>query len=145
MVEVGDPPIQLRVAATIPARPADAFARLLDCDRYHDWWPLRVRAIQGQEGAIEVRPLPGVRIVMVQQPREGEDELTYAYLRGPLRGTGTWRVRPVDGGTEVEYTIRLRPVNALIGLLAATPLFRFKHGRDVRGIIRRLGAEAVDA
>ena len=129
-------PIQITVSSDLPCSAQQVYDALWHCERFSEWWPVPVT--QHGEQAILVHPLPLVSIQMNRIAGEPSRRIIYEYVTGPFRGEGEWSIHALPNGAHVDYTVRLRPVNALIALGASTPLFRFKHRRDILGIMSRI-------
>ena len=132
--------IELRVSRVLQCTPARALAVLEDWRRYPEWWPLSVSL---DSGALVVRPLPLVRLVLEPAPCASPGQVVFRYTRGPFRGTGTWEVAgEPEGPAKVGYLIQLGPAARAIELVSSTHLFRARHRRDIEGILERLEARA---
>lgn len=60
---------------------------------------------------------------------------------GPLTGTGTWTLDPVDGGSLFTWTERIRLAAPLVGEPAASlyrPIMRLLMGRAMEGLRRHV-------
>lgn len=131
--------IVLSVAGVAPCPPHRAFELLADWRRFGDWWPIPVEALSEPERTIVLRPLPLVRIVLTPGRVIPGRSALYSYIGGPFRGEGEWSISgPPAGPAEVEYRVRLLPVNRLVAAAAATRAFRAKHRRDIEQILARI-------
>lgn len=126
-------PIQITVSSDLSCSAQHVYDMLWHCERFSEWWPVRVT--NHGEQAIIVHPVPLVSIQMNRIAAEPPRRIVYEYVTGPFRGEGEWSIRELPNGAHVDYTIRLRPVNALIALGASTPMFRFKHRQDILAIM----------
>jgi uncharacterized protein YndB with AHSA1/START domain len=129
--------IEITVSSDVPCSGQHVYDMLWHCERFAEWWPFVVRT--QNETTFTVQPLPMAHITMTRTEAEAPHRILYEYVGGPFRGEGEWLI--TDNGSKhihVDYTIRLRPVNALVALGASTPLFRWKHRRDILGIMNRI-------
>lgn len=134
--------IEITVTRRLQCSVEDVYAELEDCSKYHEWWPIPVEPMGTDGRAVRVRPLPFVRIVLVQTSVETNEEVRYRYTDGPFRGVGTWTIQSVENGapvSKVRYSVHLKPVNYLVEILSSTSLFRRKHETDVSRIMDQLG------
>jgi uncharacterized protein YndB with AHSA1/START domain len=134
-------PIEITVSGDLPCSAEHVYETLWHCEHFPEWWPVSVKLHDANSQAIFVQPLPMVRIQMIRTESESPQRVVYAYASGPFRGEGEWSVSDMlerPGWAHVDYTVRLRPVNTLVALGASTPLFRFKHRRDILAIMNRI-------
>lgn len=138
----------IAVSGTVHCRAQDAYAELRAYRQYPEWWPIPVEPIAGDCPGIDITPLLFVQIRLVPAESPSETELQYRYMRGPFEGTGKWTIRELSqmpGLTEIQYTVRLEPTSRLAALISSTSLFRWKHTRDIKAIIDRLGQRCTVA
>jgi uncharacterized protein YndB with AHSA1/START domain len=101
------------------------WAALTAVDEYRRWWPwLREfdasSLAAGEQWRCAVRPpLPYVVRFTVSLVGVVEHEQIDARVDGDIAGDATVRISPVDGGSEVRLSSRLRPAGRGLALLAA--------------------------
>ena len=137
-----------RITATdevhITATPAAVYRVLVDFERYAEWWPPTVRAsavsvtpqVEGSELEIQPRGGPAFRC-RVEQALPGQ-LLALRYLTGPYEGVGIWTLKPVDGGTQVLYSIDLTSEHRLLRFLARFTNLGRSHSRLMRPVLAGL-------
>ena len=136
--------IEIKVSGLIQSK-IDAVDDLLkNYSSYNDWWLIPTETIDGKEKYFQFTPLPFVKIGLEEDFYHANRELRFRYVKGPFRGTGIWELEKIDGETQISYTIRLKPVNFLIGLMAKTPFFKWKHSQDIRNIIKEIEKKVTE-
>jgi carbon monoxide dehydrogenase subunit G len=140
--------VNLTVERTVAAEPERVWAVLADWRGYASWMPdvAWVRRLdEGPDGegmrlAVRTKVL-GLSLITDELAITGWDPPRSMAIehRGLVRGTGEWRLDPLDGGTRFTWFEDLRmppPVLGAIGLLAYSPLLRWTFGRSVRNLAR---------
>jgi len=132
--------IEITVSELIEAELDEVFKVLLNIKDYKNWWLVPVEKIEGKKNMFKFSPLNFVEIVLIEDYHIKNKELQFKYVKGPFRGTGKWELKkhPIKGLLSIKYTIKLKPINLLIGLLANTKLFRKKHSTDILNIIKNI-------
>jgi len=108
---------------TVPFPVKAVYAALDEFERYHDWWPrrLKVRMLDRRKervgSRLEVRPMGGRSIVEITNVVLNV-RIEGNYVEGVNLGTGVWTFE-VDGeGTRVCYAIDLEPQGRIAKLLS---------------------------
>ena len=143
----------------IRAPQADAWAAIVDSERWPEWWRGVERVVllrAGDErGVGAVRrltwrsKLPYTLSFDTEVVRVEPMSLIEGRASGELEGVGIWRLDELDGVTRVHYTWRVRTTRWWMNLLApiARPAFRWNHDYVMHngaiGLARLLGAEQV--
>jgi ribosome-associated toxin RatA of RatAB toxin-antitoxin module len=129
---------------TLPFDVAVLVAAVLDCERYHRWWPaqLRVQILRvtpDRVGSqIEIQPRGGrfvCEIARVAPDREIEIE----YVEGVHRGKGRWTFERLGDGTRACYQIDLAPQGWLPRLLSNWMDVGDMHSRSMAKVFDGMG------
>lgn len=124
----------------IPASIEQAWESITQTEHYTRWWGKVYDEVEklseGDQNGVGARtrvkvhgPLPYKLGFVVESVRVERPNVLVVKTRGDLVGTGVWRLRSVEGGTEVGYDWRPRAEFALVRLLSPflKPLFRYNH------------------
>lgn len=135
--------IEIHARGTISTPAATAVALLRDVAQAVEYWGYGARLRSGD--VFSFYPLYPVPVPQIEYRLVLADAtaVTFEYVRGPFRGTSVWTFHEVTGGTEVVCVVNLEPPNCVISWLARTWLFRARHIRDIRCVIRGLEQHAA--
>jgi carbon monoxide dehydrogenase subunit G len=127
---------------TVAAAPEAVHAVLVDLEHFGEWWP-QVRAVAklGDDDAVVIcRSLLPYELELFLHAESRDPELLRVRIDGPIEGYAQWRLRPVDGGTRLDFEQRVHAVAPAIRLASyvAKPLLRWNHRAMMRGAQRGL-------
>jgi len=143
----------------VAAEPAQVWAVVRRVEGWPGWWP-SVRSVvplrnnrtggaaPGWEFTFRTR-LPYTMIFDAELVREEPLVEVQTRITGRVRGSGTWGVRAVDGGTLVHFDWLVRPELAWMRRVTplARPVFRWNHRQLMAeggaGLAQRLGARLL--
>jgi len=136
--------IEIKVSEIINVKIDKVDNLLINYASYNEWWLIPTETIKGKDKYFQFSPLPFVKIGLVEDLYQPNNELKFRYIKGPFRGTGIWKLEGIDNKTQISYTINLKPVNIIFGLMAKTRIFRWKHNQDIKNIIKELEKKAAE-
>lgn len=130
----------------LPCRVEEAWAVLMEWERQADWMldADSVAVVSEQREGVGVRLAVRTRLFgfpAFTEPMEvtAWDPPVALSIRhgGPVAGTGTWALQPIDGGTRFTWTedIRLRvPLAGEVAARVYAPVMRWLMGRALAGL-----------
>jgi hypothetical protein len=138
--------VAIERAVVLPTTPEEAWAVLTDWERQADWMldADRVEVVSREREGVGVRL--AVRTLVFGLPAFVEpievtawDPPTALGIRhgGAVRGSGSWRLAPVPGGTRFTWTEDVALAVPLVGGLAGrayAPILRWLMGRAMAGL-----------
>jgi carbon monoxide dehydrogenase subunit G len=140
----------------LPASREAVWAVVDDVERWPSWWPgvAQARVLPSPDGGrrlrLRFRSALGYSLAFTAVVVRSEPPVTgSAEVDGHLRGTGTWRLTEVDGGTRLDWTWAVEPRVRWLRLLSpvARPVFGWAHARLMRqgraGLVRRLAGGSL--
>jgi uncharacterized protein YndB with AHSA1/START domain len=139
-------PMEVDRSIVLPTTPTQAWQVLTQWERQADWMldADRVTVVSDAREGIGVRLAVRTRLFGVPaftEPIEvtGWEPPRRLTIRhgGPLSGTGTWRLDPVDGGSRFTWTERVRLDVPLVGEPAA------RLYRPIMGVLMRRAMEGL--
>ncbi|MGZ8578567.1 MAG: CoxG family protein [Actinomycetota bacterium] len=143
-------------AIALPVRREEAWGVLIDWERQADWMldADRVEVTSPQREGIGVTLAVRTRLFGIPaftEPMRVTDwdpphVLTIRH-GGPVAGTGTWTLDPIEGGTRFVWVEDVRLEAPVVGGLAArlyAPVLRMLMGRAMEGLRRYLIAAGPD-
>jgi carbon monoxide dehydrogenase subunit G len=143
-------------AIALPVRREEAWGVLVDWERQADWMldADRVEVTSPQREGIGVTLAVRTRLFGIPaftEPMRVTDwdpphVLTIRH-GGPVAGTGTWTLDPIEGGTRFVWVEDVRLEAPVVGGLAArlyAPVLRLLMGRAMEGLRRYLIAAGPD-
>ncbi len=136
--------IEIVVSDIINARINVVDSLLKNYATYHEWWLIPTETIEDKEKYFQFSPLPFVKIGLEEDSYHPNNELVFRYVKGPFRGIGIWELEESADKTRLSYTIKLQAVNFIIGLMAKTIFFRWKHSQDILNIMKAIEKQAVE-
>lgn len=138
--------MRVRRETVLPTTMQDAWAVITDWERQADWMldADRVTVVSGRREGVGVRLAVRTRVLGIwafTEPIEvtGWDPPSGLRIRhgGPVRGTGSWRLVPVDGGTRFVWTEDVVLAGPIVGAVAArayAPILGWLMGRAIAGL-----------
>src|SRR3954449_10756385 len=90
---------------TVAAEPGVVHDVLVDLEHYVDWWP-QVRAVAslGPDDALVVcRSLLPYDLELALHAESREPGSLRVRIDGPIRGSASWRLTALPGGTRLEF------------------------------------------
>jgi hypothetical protein len=143
----------------VAAEPAQVWTVVRRVEGWPGWWP-SVRSVvplqNNQTSGAAPRweftfrtRLPYTMIFVVELVEEEPLVQVQTRITGRVRGSGTWGVRAVDGGTLVHFDWLVRPELTWMRLITplARPVFRWNHGQLMAeggaALAQRVGARLL--
>lgn len=137
-------PIRAEDRVVVPAPIEDVWAVVADVARYPRWWPPSVtaRVVRGAPGPVGVEvelQRPGGQpfrctVESVDPPRG----MVMRYHGRTIEGAGAWRLAPVEGGTEVTYTLDVVAHGWVVAVLSRVMSLEEAHSGPMRDVLGRL-------
>ena len=92
--------------------PEQIFNVLTDFQRYPEWWPKIIhfknfKIINGTQ-KIYVKPVFASGFLWEMTNISKYGKIVISYADGAYKGTGTWRIYPQNGKTNISYEIHLK-------------------------------------
>ena len=112
---------------------------------YNEWWLIPTETLKDKENYFQFSPLPFVKIGLEEDFYQPNRMLRFKYIKGPFRGIGQWQLEKSENdSTKISYTIRIKPINSIFGLMAKTKLFKWKHSQDILNIMKKIEKKAAE-
>jgi hypothetical protein len=128
----------------LPARPERLHERLVDLERYPEWWPeVRAVASLGPDDALVVcRSRLPYDLELHLHAVHRRPDLLETTIAGDLHGWVRWRLAPVADGTRLAFEQAVDVPGRLLRLASyvARPVLVWNHHRMLDSAIRALGA-----
>lgn len=135
---------RFRHTMVVPLSLDEAHARLVDLERYPEWWP-QVRAVAslGPDTALVVcRSVLPYDLELVLDAVSREPDRLEVGISGPLEGWARWTLTPESGtGTRLDYEqeVVVRSRALALASYVVRPALRWNHAKMMRGAERGLG------
>ena len=136
--------IEISVSDIVKAQVNSVDNILKNYSGYKEWWIFPIETFENNRFYFQFSPIPCIKIGLKEDSYHPKKKLQFEYVRGPFRGIGFWELEDVGNSqTKISYTIRLEPLNNIIGLMAKTKIFYWKHSSDIKKLIREIKKKAV--
>ena len=136
--------IEISVSDIVNAQINSVDNILKNYNGYEEWWIFPIDIFETNKFCIQFSPVPCIKIGLKEDYHHPKRKLQFEYVRGPFRGIGFWELEDLGNGkTKLSYTIKLKPINNIIGLMAKTKIFNWKHSSDIKKLIRQIKKKAA--
>ena len=108
---------------------------ILNINKYKNWWNnFNTKVINN---TIIFSPFP-FTTVELQPVKIESNSIKLKYTKAPFVGFGTWTLTSSGPQTLVSYSIDIEGKKCFINFLIKTPVFKYKHRRDIIKLIKKL-------
>lgn len=137
--------IEIIVSDIINVQPNKAYEILKDYGAYKNWWSIPTETFNNKMNYFQFNPIPFVSIGLEENFSELNKIIVFNYVKGPFRGQGKWELSNLENSkTKISYTINLKPINLIFGIIANTKLFKWKHKQDITNIIEKIKEKTAE-